>query len=287
MPFEALASCTVEDLPSGLPEHELKTGLARYGITGPPVYAPVGFGDYHWTVYDRWFTSVSDLTTKPLAGLRQAMETAASLAEQLPFVVAPVRSDDGETVVLLNDRYALSVFPYVMGKAGSFGDPVHPGVSELLTALHRCEPPAGTPVAPIDVPARAALTALLDEPGEWFSDQAREVFVAHTEILRAALTELDLLAGQLPDERVVTHGEPHAGNVIHSPQGLCLIDWDTVGLAPPERDHWLVGGYSAFYSLRWAVGDIAEFTEKLRAPHEQSRDAELALHYFTETLKNL
>ncbi|MEV6711149.1 phosphotransferase [Lentzea sp. NPDC051208] len=277
----------MEDLPSGLPEHELKAGLARYGITGKPVFAPVGFGDYHWTVYDRWFTSVSDLTTKPLAGLRQAMETAASLGEQLPFVVAPVRSDDGETVVLLNDRYALSVFPYVTGRSGSFGDPVHAGVTELLTALHRCEPPADTPVAPIDVPAAAVLAALLDEPGEWFSEQAREIFVAHTGIVREKLAELDLLAGELTDERVVTHGEPHAGNVIHTPQGLVLVDWDTVGLAPPERDLWLAGGDSAFYALRWAVDDIAGFAEKLRAPHEQSRDAELTLHYFTETLKSL
>jgi len=277
----------VEDLPAGLPDQDLRAGLARFGITGPPVHAPVGFGDHHWTVYDRWFTSVSDLTTKPLTGLRQAMETAASLGEQLPFVVAPVRADDGDTVVLLNDRYALSVFPYVTGKSGSFGDPVHAGVSELLTALHRCDPPDGTPDAPIDVPGRAALTALLDEPGEWFSADAREVFVAHTEVVRAKLTELDQLAEQLSDERVVTHGEPHAGNVIHTPQGLVLVDWDTVGLAPPERDLWLLGEERGFYALRWAVNDIAEFTEKLRAPHEQSRDAELTLHYFTETLRSL
>ncbi|WP_229904530.1 phosphotransferase [Lentzea cavernae] len=277
----------MEDLPAGLPEHDLRTGLARYGITGPPVYAPVGFGDYHWTVYDRWFTSVTDLTTRPLAGQRRAMETAAALGEHLPFVVAPVRSDDGDVVVLLNDRYALSVFPYVMGKSGSFGDPVHPGVSELLAALHACEPPADCPVAPVDVPGRAALTALLDEPGEWFSAQAREIFVARTDLVRARLTELDRLAEQLPGERVVTHGEPHAGNVINTPAGLCLVDWETVALAPPERDLWLAGGDSAFYSLRWAVNDVADFSEKLRAPHEQSRDAELTMHYFVETLENL
>ncbi|MFJ5985610.1 phosphotransferase [Lentzea sp. NPDC092896] len=277
----------MEDLPAGLPDQDLRAGLARFGITGPVVYAPVGFGDYHWTVYDRWFTSVSDLTTKPLAGLRQAMETAASLGEQLPFVVAPVRADDGDTVVLLNDRYALSVFPYVTGKSGSFGDPVHAGVRELLAALHRCDPPAGCPVAAIDVPGRDTLTALLDEPGEWFSADAREVFVAHTGVVRAALTELDELALLLPDERVVTHGEPHAGNVIHTPQGLVLVDWDTVGLAPPERDLWLLDDERGFYSLRWAINDIAEFSEKLRAPHEQSRDAELTLHYFTETLRSL
>ena len=287
MPFEAVASFPVEDLPAGLPDHDLRAGLARYGITGPPVHAPVGFGDHHWTVYDRWFTSVTDLTTKPLPDLRRAMETAAHLGEQLPFVVAPVRSEDGEVVVPLDDRYAMSVFPHVAGRSGSFGDPVHPGVSELLAALHACEPPRDCPVAPIDLPGRAALTALLDEPGDWFSAEARETFVAHADTVRAKLTELDRLAAELTDERVVTHGEPHAGNVINSPHGLCLVDWDTVGLAPPERDHWLVDGDSRFYSLRWALDDIADFTEKLRAPHERSRDAELTLHYFTETLKTL
>ncbi|WP_329792653.1 phosphotransferase [Lentzea sp. DG1S-22] len=277
----------MEDLPAGLPEHELRDGLARFGITGKPVHAPVGFGDHHWTVYDRWFTSVSDLTTKPLSRLRRAMDTAAALGEQLPFVVAPVRSDDGDTVVLLNDRYALSVFPYRAGKAGNFGDPVHEGVAELLTALHRCEPPESTPVAPVEVPGTVALAALLDEPGEWFSRQAREVFVAHADALRAALAELDRLAAELPGERVVTHGEPHACNVIRTPAGLCLVDWDTVGLAPPERDLWFLGGGTGFYALRWAVDDIAGFAAELRAPHEKSRDAELALHYFTETLRSL
>ncbi|MET9227570.1 aminoglycoside phosphotransferase family protein [Lentzea sp. NPDC003310] len=277
----------MEDLPAGLPEPDLHAGLARFGITGTPVYAPVGFGDYHWTVGDRWFTSVSDLTTKPLIGLRRAMETAAALGERLPFVVAPVRSDDGEVVVPLNERYALSVFPFVAGRSGSFGDPVDAGVRDLLAALHRCEPPDDTPVAEIDVPGRDALAALLDDPGDWFSAPAREVFTEHADVVRARLDDLDRLAARLPDERVVTHGEPHAGNVIRTPAGLVLVDWDTVGLAPPERDLWLLGGESGFYALRWAVADIADFTEKLRAPHEQSRDAELTLHYFTSTLRNL
>lgn len=164
---------------------------------------------------------------------------------------------------------------------------MHAGVAELLAELHSCAPPAGCPVAAIDVPGRDVLARLLDEPGEWFSNQAREVFVAHTEVVRGTLAELDQLAGQLTDERVVTHGEPHAGNVIDTPAGLRLVDWDTVGLAPPERDLWLIGGDSAFYSLRWAANDIADFAVSLRAPHEQSRDAELTLHYFIETLRNL
>ncbi len=40
------------------------------------------------------------------------------------------------------------------------------------------------------------------------------------------------------DRLVITHGEPHAANVMGSPGGLVLVDWDTVLLAPPERDLW-------------------------------------------------
>ena len=40
------------------------------------------------------------------------------------------------------------------------------------------------------------------------------------------------------DRFVITHGEPHAANAITAPSGLVLVDWDTVLLAPPERDLW-------------------------------------------------
>lgn len=157
----------MEDLPVGLADHELAAGLARFGITGTPEYVPVGFGDYHWNVADRWFTSVADLTHKPLSALKDAMGTAAAL--RLPFVVAPLPAENGDLVVLLNERYALSVFPYLTGTSGSFGD--RPTTAErgevlgLLAALHTCEPPPGIPVAAVDPPNLPALEALLDDPG--------------------------------------------------------------------------------------------------------------------------
>ncbi|MEV6239160.1 phosphotransferase [Lentzea sp. NPDC051838] len=291
----------MEDLPVGLSDDELAAGLARFGITGTPAYAPVGFGDYHWNVEDRWFTSVSDLAHKPLDGLRRAMNTAVSLSEQLPFVVAPLRAGD-DIVVVLNDRYALTVFPFLHGKAGSFGDEQPAAVAELLAALHGCTPPEDAPEAPIDPPGRAALEALLDEPGEWFDTTAREVFVAHEEAVRALLAKFDDLAAQLPATRVLTHGEPHPGNLIRTTNGLRLIDWDTVGLAAPERDLSLLDDHTAYrnltghqpnaaglalYRTRWTLDDIAQFATKLRAPHEKSRDAELTSHYFKGTLAEL
>jgi thiamine kinase-like enzyme len=50
--------------------------------------------------------------------------------------------------------------------------------------------------------------------------------------------------GALSTAWVVTHGEPHPANVIRTPGGLKLIDWDTVQLAPAERDLWMVAGPS-------------------------------------------
>lgn len=295
----------MEDLPAGLTDHDLATGLARFGITEPPTYVPAGFGDYHWTIADRWFTSVSDLTQKSLTDLQRAMNTAGAL--RLPFVVAPLKAGNGDAVVRLNDRYALCVFPFVPGRSGSFGDEVTAAdrdeVLTLLAALHDHEPPEDIPVAEIDPPNRAALEALLDEPGEWtggpFSAAAREAFVANRDLIRDLLAEFDRLAPQTSTRLVVTHGEPHPGNLIRTEDGFRLIDWDTVALAAPERDLSLFDDHTAYtnltgyepvaaglalYRLRWSLNDIADYAVWLRAPHEQSRDAELTLHYFKGTL---
>ena len=39
---------------------------------------------------------------------------------------------------------------------------------------------------------------------------------------------------------VITHGEPHPANLMLAAGRLALIDWDTVALAPPERDVSLI-----------------------------------------------
>jgi len=101
---------------------------------------------------------------------------------------------------------------------------------------------------------------------------------------------------------VITHGEPHPGNVILMPAdgagpargGIMLIDWDTVALAPPERDLWMVAtetgdelhryteltgrpvGATALelYRLRWALDDLSCFLRDLRAPHRRTPGTE-------------
>jgi len=122
--------------------------------------------------------------------------------------------------------------------------------------------------------------------------------------VRERLAAFDRLAGAARAAApVITHGEPHPGNVIQTAGGPMLIDWDTVGLAVPERDLWSLisdpGDQAArrytratghaidpdaldLYRIRWALDDIAAFTRQLRAPHSHTGDAEEAWQALNE-----
>ena len=118
-------------------------------------------------------------------------------------------------------------------------------------------------------------------------------------------TRFDELARAAADggPAVITHGEPHPGNIMRSASRLLLIDWDTAGLALPERDLWLAAGDDVraadryaeltgrrvsgaamdLYRLRWSLDyDIALFVGDFRGPHEQDEDTELAWAGLTE-----
>ena len=108
---------------------------------------------------------------------------------------------------------------------------------------------------------------------------------------------------------MITHGEPHPGNVIRSrPSGdIMLIDWDTVGLAPPERDLWMVATETGdelrryteltgrpvdmaaleLYRLRWALDDLSCFVRDLRAPHRRTPGTEHAWQALEITIAQL
>lgn len=275
------------------PDLDPRPALRAWGLTPAGVeYLPVGFGDHHWRVTDetgrRWFATVADLAAKPhngigvaaaRDGLRRAMDTAAALAH-LDFVLAPA----GDPLVPLGDRHALSVFPYVDGVSGDFGDP--PGdVGDLLATLHRQPPPPSTPLAGPELPGRATLDrALAETDRPWtggpFAEPARDLLARHRPGLRRRLDEFDRLLAALPADLVVTHGEPHPGNVLRTGHGRLLVDWDTVGLAVPERDLWWLGEGRPpaveFYRLRWDLDDLSVFVEQFRAPHTRTADTEQA-----------
>ena len=317
----------MRDRPAGIGERELRFALAEgWHIDATAIrYAPVGGGSYHWVVDEgqdtRWFATVDDLDAKSWlgdtraavgAGLRVAMDTALALRQHagLQFVVAPVPAQRGETVLPMGSKYAVAVFPFVHGASGQFGEDLPASergqLVDMLAALHRATPRAAPASrAWIRLPQRGALETALSELGQpWcsgpFAEPARALLARTAGQIRHLLETFDQLAEHVSAARepVITHGEPHPANIIRAGPARMLIDWDTVGLAPPERDLWMIvtgTGDEArryteatrrvvdpagleFYRIRWALDDMSSFVHQLRAKHDRTAHTEHIWH---------
>jgi spectinomycin phosphotransferase len=145
--------------------------------------------------------------------------------------------------------------------------------------------------------------ALAQRDRRWESgplaERAHALLAEHAAAIDELLARYDRLSANIaPDHWVVTHGEPHSGNLIDS---HLLVDWDTVALAPPERDLWMpvaadpqaasryveAAGRELdpaaldFFRLRWDLSDLTSFTHKLRSPHTDNADTRKAYESLT------
>lgn len=324
----------MEQRPNGLDDEDVRAALSRHhGIDARELrYRPVGFGDYHWAVTGadgrRWFAKLSDLADKPqcgdtpaaaLAGYRAALCTATELrAAGLEFVLAPVPAGDDGLVADLDGRWALSVFEHVDAPGQDFHTELtregRDALLALLARLHAVAPPTVTPQHSPAVPDRRLVEeSLAEQEVSWtggpFSEPARQAVVTHATAIRARLAEADALTHQLRTTgrpAVVTHGEPHPGNLLDPGPGYLLIDWDTVGLGAPERDLAVVSDDPAelaayteltgvrpdpaaleLYGLRWTLADLGEFLRWFRAPHDDDADSSTAWEGLLATLATL
>jgi spectinomycin phosphotransferase len=314
----------MEALPDDFDAEALPELLAdRWGYAVESLeYVPLGAGSYHWLVRDRagtrWFATVDDLDQKAwfgdtrdvvFDGLRRAFDTAHALRESgLAFVVAPVPAHDGASLHRIGPRHAVAPFPFVDGRPSGFWehDPAEriPLVN-LLARLHGATPAVAAIAnsTGLHLPGRDHLEAglrELDRPwsGGPFSEPAREALASNAAHVVGLLAETDRLAAEVQGRgavQVITHGEPHAGNIMHAGSSRVLVDWDTVSLAPPERDLWLVvetpddadayveatgravdDAAIEFFRLTWDLKDLAEYLKLLRAPHIESDDTQRA-----------
>lgn len=294
-------------------------------------YAAVGGGSYHWVVNDRegrrGFVTVDDLDQKPWLGetresvfenLSRAFDTAVALRDGgLGFVVAPIPTSRGETVRRVGPRYTVALFPFVDGQAGRFGhydDAERTPVVTILAELHQATPAVASVAGSVglELYGRRHLDAGLQELNQpWlggpFSEPARHALARHASDVAELLALADRLSADVAKRSstwVVTHGEPHAANVMRVGESHVLVDWDTVGLAPPERDLWMVVGDTAdeltsyadatghqldqvavdFFRLTWDLKDLAAFINVLRSPHRESEDTVKAYEGLTECI---
>jgi spectinomycin phosphotransferase len=318
--------------PQGIDDRRLSCALEEYWGLAPArlEYLPVGFGDHHWELTDqagrRWFVTVADLAsawrgTGPAAGyadLRAAMDTVVALAGAgLEFAVAPVPTTGGRALAALGGEHAITLFPYLAGEfGGELSPPDRIALIDMLARLHDATPLARrtAPVRRTDLAPRPVLEAALGELGHpWhggpYGEPARRLLARHAAHLGRALAGFDRLAREAARSAppVITHGEPHPGNILRSAGRLFLIDWDTAGLALPERDLWDLAGPDSreadryaeltgrrvdaavmrMYRMRWSLEEIMLSVREFRGPHEHNGDTELAWEALTEETENI
>lgn len=224
-------------------------------------YAPVGYGSYHWRATNS--DGAELFVTADRAGAGDVAPLAYRVVRRLAdiglrFVRAPVRHR-GSDVTWEVDGCWISVWPWLHGRTGSAlydraTDDLE-ATARSLRVLHdhgSITPEPGL-VEDWAMAGRLSLFALLArkaeewEEGPYTPEVQSRLSWNRASVLRQFRRYDDLVESVLVSdvELVITHGEPHAGNVVHTDEGLMLIDWDTLRWAPRERDLWALDGSMA------------------------------------------
>ena len=309
--------------PDGLSDDALVSAIAagwNFAVASIN-YCALGFGSHHWDVVDaqgdRWFATVDELVSKrrsldegddtAFEGLRAALATAQDLRDAgCDFVVAPIPTSAHEPLLRIDRRYAVALYPYVVGESfawSEFSAPAHRrGVLDMVVALHAV-PTTATPRAPIDdfgIPHRDELELTIHlndavEDSGPYAARMQTLVADHDASIRRLLERYDDLVDETRSQSVptvVTHGEPHPGNTLLTAAGWQLIDWDTLLVAPAARDLWdldpgdgsIIDAYTRathmtplqstldLYRLRWDLAEIAAYVSRFRGPHTTSAD---------------
>lgn len=257
-------------------------------------HLPVGFGAWHWRADSSpphgspsaLFVTLDPPLWHSAESLETTYAAAAALATELGFVHPPLPGASGRFTVPLGPGW-LSVTGWVDGARPT--DPA--AVVPLIEQLHRMDPPAGvrsweTSVAADLVDRLAKMTAQPWLQGP-HGEAARCAVRSALPLLATAVDEHQQLSARLdPSRFVLTHGEPGVHNQWRTADGrLVLIDWETLRLAPPERDLTSLPSEvlpsdpesMRLMRLEWSLSEVAAYADWLRGPHQDDADTRVAL----------
>jgi spectinomycin phosphotransferase len=266
-------------------------------------HLPVGFGAHHWAASAggerRLFVTLDGLEPRHSSeSLEGAYAGAAALScAGLEFVVPCLRAVAG-TFTVPEGRRALSATGWVDGTVAGTGELPDRGAAEtnarLLERLHASAPPPGLPAWRPLVGDTFATTLEGRTSATWdsgpYAARARQA-------LRERLDAIDRWVGayhRLADEArsrpwVATHGEPHTRNQLVTAGGVVLVDWESLKLAPRERDlrtlvdsghadlarpHWPM---VEMFDLEWRLDEISQYSAWFAAPHTGDANDDVAL----------
>jgi len=191
------------------------------------------------------------------------------LAEQsIPQIIAPIPCEDGRLFAQAGASAAI-LYPFVAGSDG-FAVPLEDrhwvelghGLRRIHAAALPGELAAHIPREDYSPAWRAQVreylaaseaqrsTPAADAAAHAWGGFLRDRYSAIMDLVAQAEQLASAVQG-LPQEHVLCHGDIHGGNVLISTSGdFYIVDWDTITLAPRERDLMFVGaGIAGVWNL--------------------------------------
>jgi spectinomycin phosphotransferase len=256
-------------------------------------HLPVGFGAHHWAAsrggQRLLFVTLDQLGPRhSSASLEAAYAGAAVLAASgLEFVLPSLPTAARRFTTPFADG-ALSCTPWregaVVGEGAVSAAGLAANNAAMLARLHAADPPREIPQwRPRVGPDFAAeLRPRLAEP--WptgpYGEPARAALTAGVGAINRWTTRYWSLTAQAYDRPwVATHGEPHTRNQLRTGQRILLVDWESLALAPRERDlrPLVDSGFAnlvdaddamlELFDLEWRLDEIAQYSDWFAQPH--------------------
>lgn len=255
-------------------------------------HLPVGWGGHHWRAEAAgepllFVTLDIPLARHTPASLEGAYGAAAAVAGELEFVWPSLATYDGRFTVALSWG-TLSVTRWLEGERPAASTPDLRG---MLARLHDVAPPRTVPRWRTLVQPTLAQDVARLVSHTWSSPLgpvAHELVSDHlADVARWAREHARLLARVDRASYVLTHGEPGDHNQWQAAGRVWLIDWETLLLAPRERDLATLvrdgvevdhdAALVRLFDLEWRLSEIWSFATWLEQPHADGPDDRQAL----------
>ncbi len=241
----------------------------------------------------------------------------------ISHLIAPIETKDGQLWTRL-DRFAVILSPFITGQDGftlHLTDRQWIELGETLKGVHSAKLPAEiTDRLPRETYAphwRDRVRAFQTIVGttsfaDPISAKLADLMRSEQDVISRLVRRAEELAAELQLRSldfVVCHADIHGGNVLLNDRGeLYVVDWDTLILAPKERDLMFIGagigkgwntpreselffrGYGAtnidpvalaFYRYERIVEDIAAFCEQILESDPDNQDRAQGLHFLS------